>query len=205
MSNRFIVTSLVLAAAIVTTTLSAQATTAQPAAANRPALAHTPEHNAATQQRVAADLGHGRLSPQQAAALQTQVADLYRAQASALEATPARRDDLTDGARLLSAAVHDAEAARRQHVRADALDRQHLRVAALRDAEQQRWIAQGLRSGHLTPAQAAQLERAQADLAAQQASLVGHGHETVEAALRMQHSQDVQDWAIHDARAQHAG
>ncbi|HEY6511095.1 MAG TPA: hypothetical protein VI032_03910 [Burkholderiaceae bacterium] len=204
MSNRFIVTSLALAAAIVTTTLSAQAATTQPAA-TRPALAHTPAHNAATQQRVAADLGHGRLSPQQAATLQTQVADLYRAQASALEAAPARRDDLADSARLLSAAVHDAEAARLHDAQADALDRLHLRVAALRDAEQQRWIAQGLRSGHLTPVQAAQLERAQADLAAQQASLVNHGHETVEAALRMQHSQDVQDWAIHDARARHAG
>ncbi len=207
MSTRFIATSLALAAAI-TTAVSAQAANATaPHGAGgqgHPALARTIAHNATAQQRVAADLSHARLSPQEAAALQTQVADVYRAQASALEARGTRPEQLAASARLLTAAMHDAEVARHNDARADRLDRMHLHTAALRDAQQQRWIAQGLRSGHLSPTQAAQLERTQAELAAAQATVVDRGHETVDAALDLQHRQDLQDWAIHDALAHRA-
>jgi hypothetical protein len=208
MSTRFIVRSLALAAAI-TAAVSTQAAHAAShhvaTSQGHPALAHTIAHNAAAQQRVAADLGRGRLSPQEAAALQTQVADIYRAQATALDTPAANEAQLAASGQRLSATIHDAEAARRNDARAEKLDRMHLRVAALRDAEQQRWIAQGLRSGHLSPMQAAQLERAQADLAAEQSAAIGRGHETVQAALQMQHRQDAQDWAIHDAWSHRAG
>jgi hypothetical protein len=204
MSTRFIATSLALAAAIATAVSTQAADATAPRGAGHPALARTIVHNAAAQQRVAADLSHARLSPQEATALQTQVADVYRAQASALEARGTRPAQLAASARLLTAAMHDAEVARRNDTRADRLDRMHLRTAALRDAQQQRWIAQGLRSGHLSPTQAAQLERTQAELAAAQATVVDRGHETVDAALDLQHRQDLQDWAIHDAASHHA-
>lgn len=84
--------------------------------------------------------------------------------------------------------------------RADALDRQHMEVAALRDADQQRQIARDLSSGRLTPAQAVELERTQARILRDQAALQRSGHESVDDALRLQHEQDVQDWAIHAAR-----
>lgn len=85
--------------------------------------------------------------------------------------------------------------------RADALDRMHMQVAALRDADQQHQIARDLRNGHLTPAQAVALERTQARILTDQASLQRRGHESVDEALRLQHEQDVQDWTIHAARA----
>ena len=85
--------------------------------------------------------------------------------------------------------------------RADALDRMHMQVAALRDADQQRLIASELSSGRLTPAQAVSLERTQAKILRDQASLQRRGHESVDEALHLQHEQDVQDWAIHAARA----
>jgi hypothetical protein len=207
MSTRFIVTTLALAAAV-GTAMGAQAAAASAphgvVGTGHPALARTIAHNAAAQRRVAADLNHARLSPQEAAALQAQVADVYRAQATALETSAAQPAQLAASTRLLTAAMHDAEVTRRSDARAAQLDRMHLRAAALRDAEQQRWIAQGLRSGHLSPPQAAQLERTQADLAAAQATLVDRGHETVDAALDLQHRQDLQDWAIHDAMSQRA-
>jgi len=207
MSTRFIVTSLALAAALTTGVgvQAAQATAPHGAAGQgHPALARTIAHNATAQRRVAADLTHARLSPQEAAALQAQVADVYRAQATALETHAAQPAQLAASTRLLTAAMHDAEVMRRADARAAQVDRMHLRTAALRDAEQQRWIAQGLRSGHLSPRQAAQLERTQADLATAQATLVDRGHETVDAALDLQHRQDLQDWAIHDALSHRA-
>ena len=78
----------------------------------------------------------------------------------------------------------------------DSLDRMHARVAALRDAEQQRWIAQGLRSGRLSPELAAGLERDQARIEMAEARAERGGYETVNQALHIQHLQDVQDWAI---------
>jgi len=207
MSTRFILTSVALAAAITVAANSQAADTALASSAGvqgNPALAHTIARNAAAQQRVAADLSRGRLSPQEAADLQTQVANIYRAQAGTLETAAAHPAQLAASGQRLTSALHDAEAARRSDAHADRLDRMHLHVAALRDAEQQRWIAQGLRLGHLSPMQAAQLERAQADLAAAQSAAVGRGHETVEAALHLQHRQDMQDWAIHDAQSHRA-
>jgi len=162
MSTRFILTSVALAAAITVAANSQAADTALASSAGvqgNPALAHTIARNAAAQQRVAADLSRGRLSPQEAADLQTQVANIYRAQAGTLETAAAHPAQLAASGQRLTSALHDAEAARRSDAHADRLDRMHLHVAALRDAEQQRWIAQGLRSGHLSPTQAAQLER----------------------------------------------
>ena len=90
----------------------------------------------------------------------------------ALETHGTHPAQLADSERLLTTAMRDAELARRNDARADTLDRMHLRTAALRNAEQQRWIAQGLRTGHLSPTQAAHLERTQAELAAAQATVV---------------------------------
>jgi hypothetical protein len=87
-----------------------------------------------------------------------------------------------------------------QEARADALDRMHMQTAALRDADQQHQIVRDLNSGRVTPAQAAMLEQTQAKILTDQAALQRHGHESVDEALRLQHEQDVQDWAIHAAR-----
>jgi len=97
------------------------------------------------------------------------------------------------------AAPNSQQQVAQPEARADALDRMHMETAALRDAEQQRQIAHDLRSGHLTPVQASMLEQTQAKILTDQAALQRHSHESVDQALRLQHEQDVQDWAIHAA------
>ncbi|MCC7459613.1 MAG: hypothetical protein IT390_21775, partial [Nitrospira sp.] len=72
----------------------------------------------------------------------------------------------------------------------------HASVADAREAQQQRWIAAEFRRGKLGADQAAALERDQAAIESAQAALDRRGHETVNQALRQQHRQDVQDWAI---------
>lgn len=107
--------------------------------------------------------------------------------------------------KALAARRHKAHRSIRQAAAAAAsaavLERRHASIAAARDAEQQRWIAQGLRSGRLTVTEAARLERGQAEMLAAQAALETRGHETVDEALQMQHRQDVQDWAIRTGHA----
>lgn len=79
---------------------------------------------------------------------------------------------------------------------ASALDRLHVRVATLRDAEQQAWIARGVSTGRLSLADAATLGREQARIVSVQAAPERSGHQSVDDALRVQHLQDLQDWAI---------
>jgi hypothetical protein len=114
--------------------------------------------------------------------------------ATASAAAPRHTDSDHAAAKAMHRGAHT-------QARADALDRLHMQVAAQRDVDQQRQIARGLRSGRLTPAQAAQLERAQAGILRHQAALERRGHESVDDALRMQHQQDLQDWAIHAMQA----
>jgi hypothetical protein len=92
--------------------------------------------------------------------------------------------------------VSAAQAAPSASATASALDRMHVHVATLRDAEQQAWIARGVSTGRLSLADAAALERDQASIVALQAALERHGHQSVDDALRVQHLQDLQDWAI---------
>jgi hypothetical protein len=163
------------------------------------------ERDAAAQSRIAADLGHGRLAPQKVALLQTQAADLYRSEAQYLQ-SPINKTAALRVASLerdLMHAVAQAERERDHEGRAsaDRLDRMHARVATWRDAEQQRWIAQEVRHGRLSLEQAAALEHEQARIVAAQATLESRGHESVDDALRMQHLQNVQDWAIRTAHA----
>lgn len=165
------------------------------AQAAQPMVARSIDRTAAAQARVASDVAHGRISPGEAAAVEANAADVDRTVANLLVTRPeAGGKEATAAERDLDAHVADAERAHRSRW---ALERTHARVAATRDAEQQRRIAQGLRSGRLNAVQAAQLERAQATIAAMQADLMRRGGTTVGDALRMQHLQDVQDWAIH--------
>jgi hypothetical protein len=163
----------------------------------RPAVAQWIGRNAAIQSRVATDVSLGRIAPRALAALEAEAAGVYRADADVLVApwNAADRMRAATAERGLARAVAEVEHARSGE-RADALDRMHVRVATARDAEQQRWIAQGLRTARLSPVQASELERAQAEIVAAQSELERRGHETVDEALRMQHQQDVQDWAI---------
>lgn len=96
----------------------------------------------------------------------------------------------------VASAAQAAPAAPAASATASALDRMHVRVATLRDAEQQAWIARGVSTGRLSLADAATLELEQAKIVSLQAALERRGHESVDDALRVQHLQDLQDWAI---------
>ncbi len=168
---------------------------AEPAVPTATQLLH---RNASIEQRIAADLRHERITPRQAAALQSRAARLYQSQADrfAVSADAKTREHLARDERRLMHAVARAENARHEPRASDAMDRLHASVASQRDAEQQRWIAKGLRGGRFDMTEVAQLERDQASIVGRQAQLGRRGSETVDDALRMQHLQDVQDWAI---------
>jgi hypothetical protein len=204
MNTRVFVTSLATAAALglaLNTHAETSAAHAAPSHPMHPAAVRWIERDAATQSRIAADLGRGRLAPQAVAALETRAADVYRRDAQVLLAPADRAASLRvarmegDLTRTVAQAEHEQEALRT----ANRLDRMHARVATWRNAEQQRWIAQDLRDARLNLGQAAALEHEQARIATMQARLERSGHETVDEALRIQHLQDVQDWAIRTA------
>lgn len=79
---------------------------------------------------------------------------------------------------------------------ANVMDRVHERVVFSREAEQRRWIEDGLQRGRLSRTQAAALWNAAADLAREQALLTQRGHETTDEALALSHRQDLLDWMI---------
>jgi hypothetical protein len=157
-------------------------------------------HHAAQEARVASDEARGRLSPASDGAVHEQAALVERVEADALAANNvASRRQLEYAERDLDRAIGRAEHAGQ---RMAALDRMHARVADTREAEQQRWIATEYRHGKLDREQTARLERDQAAIDTREAALEQHGHESVDEALRVQHLQDVQDWAIRTGNPQ---
>jgi hypothetical protein len=159
------------------------------------------DHNALAATRLAAAAAQDRLSPVRAAALEQRTARLYAEEAHGL----AGRDDAAllqqlgrEQRALLRTEAH-ARAAGAVHVAA--MERTHMRVAALRQAEQQQWLAREFRRGQIDQQQVAQFEAAQSRIARLQASLDRRGAETVDQALQVQHLQDVQDWAIRTGHA----
>jgi len=172
-------------------------------AARAQTLQHELSHHAAQQSHIAADESRGQLVPATAGALHEQAAVVERVEAAALaDPDAASLRQLNYAERDLDRAIAHAERPQPTAHRADApLDRMHSQVAGAREAEQQRWLAAEYRHGQLDREQAAQLERDQADVVTQQATLEQRGHESVDEALGVQHLQDVQDWAIRDARA----
>lgn len=203
-----------------TATEPVKSAAATPAAAAAPVVKHHPvrrhfravapapvrwiQGDALAQARLSSGIARDRIGPTEVAMLETRAAGVYRDQASTL-AAPLTRSSQTQvavaGRGFLRAVDHAAWTKTRVR-REDAMDRMHERVAAARDAEQQRWIANRLDHRRLTPGQVSTLEATQADIVTAQATLARQGHETIDDALRMQHRQDVQDWAI---RTGHAG
>jgi hypothetical protein len=167
------------------------------------ARAHTMQyelnHHAAQEARLASDEARGRLSPASDGFVHHQAAVVERVEADALAAhNVASTRQLQYAERDLDRAISRAEHAQRQVA---ALDRMHASVADSREAQQQRWIATEYRHGKVNADQAAGLERDQASIVERQAALERRGHESVDEALRVQHLQDVQDWAIHSSRS----
>jgi hypothetical protein len=217
MNSRFVIALLASAAAVCAATAASAAATAaatEPAKnagahhhaqSHRHATRHAPQarstaalsigRNAAAQSRLAADVARGRVSPTEAVAIESEAAKVDRTVANLLvdRADPTGNARIAEAERGFTRTVAETERTYRSQ---EALERQHVRVATARDAEQQRLIAQGLRSGRLNAVQASELERAQAAIVATQADLERGGRETVNDALRVQHLQDVQDWAI---------
>jgi len=168
------------------------------------AQAHTMQfelnHHAGQEARVASDEARGRLSPASDGMVHAQAALVERVEADALMANNvASLRQLEYAERDLDRAIGRAEHPQ-QHVAA--LDRMHARVADAREAEQQRWIATEYRHGKLDRDQTAGLERDQATIDTRGAALEQRGHESVDEALRVQHLQDVQDWAIRTGHPQ---
>jgi hypothetical protein len=183
-------TTLTLAAAL-------GVSTAAPAQSLPPLL----HRDAELQIRLTRDVASGAMPLDRAAALEDQAAALYRLEARLWQgATPnAQGEQVRAAQRDLRQAIAQAERAHEHRTSVASMDRMHVHVAGVREAQQQRWIAQALSSHRLSPAQAAQLEMSQADIATAQAALERRGNETVDEALRIQHQQDLQDWAIKTA------
>jgi len=153
-------------------------------------------HHAAEQSRIAADEAHDRIALPRGAALENEAAVVDRVEAATL-----RGHDNVASRRQLAYAERDLDRMISRAERTVALDRQHAQVASAREAQQQRWIAHGLRDGRLDAQQVARLETAQGAIARHEAALERRGHESVDQALQMQHRQDVQDWAIRTGQA----
>jgi TolA-binding protein len=156
------------------------------------------QHDAAQQSRIARDLAQGRIASPDAALLAQRIADAHRLEAR-LFGDPARLGatglQLQRQQRELETAIRRAETHRVRDAD-DATDRLHLRVAFGRGAEQQRLIARAARSGRLTPAQVAALERAQSRIAIAQYEAATKNGETLAEAEAIQHLQNREDYAI---------
>jgi hypothetical protein len=174
---------------------------AQAATTHEPAPVRWIEGDAVAQARLESGIARDKVAPTEVAALESRAADLYRDQADALAAplTPSARSEVAAAESGLTHAVDHAVWSKHAAGRENPMDRMHEQVASMRDAEQQRWIANGLEHDRLTPTQVSALERNQADLVQSQAGMARQGHESVDDALRMQHQQDIQDWAIRTA------
>lgn len=153
------------------------------------------ERNAAEQSRIAADVARDRVDAHNAALLEHRASAVYQLEAQQLAAPKPDVARVRQAENDLAGAITWAEKHQAKHP-GTALDRMHLRVASTRDAEQQRWIANELRQGKLTPSQASVLETEQSQIAQAEYGAARKGHETVAAAESVQHMQDVQDYAI---------
>lgn len=152
--------------------------------------------NAAQQVRIESDLAAARIDPLRAAQVEQRAAEVYRQQAQLLaDASETRQEQLRQAQRDLAGAITWAEK-HPAHARATTMDRTHLHVASMRNAEQQHLIARELAAGRLAPVQAAALEGEQAKIAAAEFDAASRGHESVEEALSVQYAQDLQDYAI---------
>ena len=156
------------------------------------------QRNAGQQAGLAADLAHGSINAREAAALEARQARLYRMEAGALDrgAAPSDLATINRAQRQSGVVVIAPPAHGVGQPAAQRMDAQHLRVAALRDAEQQRAIANGWSGQRYSLQQLAQLEASQAQLAGLQVQLHAAGRESLGQALHLSHLQDIQDWAI---------
>ena len=146
-------------------TLGAGAAHAQ-SAEQAQAVAQVLQRNADRQAGVAVDLARGIIDARAAAFLEARQARLYGMEAGALDRGAPLQDLATiDRVQSRIVVVFDSPASRAAERAAERLDALHERVAALRDAEQQRSIARGWTEGRFTLQQVAQLEANQAQLA----------------------------------------
>ncbi|MDE2369941.1 MAG: hypothetical protein KGN16_13310 [Burkholderiales bacterium] len=170
-------------------------------ARTEPELAHLLHRDATQQWRVERDVARGRLAEPHLAAVESAAAQAWRGQASALASDPAALRRVAAQEADYARAISAAERASRHARRMTAMERLHDRVATRRDAVQQQWIAHGARTGRLGAAQVAALETAQARIARDEAAMNRAGPISTAQALRLQHLQDVQDWAIRTGHA----
>jgi hypothetical protein len=152
--------------------------------------------NATQQTHIERDLSAARVDPLRAAQVEQRAGDVYRQQAQMLATADTTQDEqLRQAQRDLAGAISWAEKhPAKEH--ATAMDRMHLQVASMRNAEQQHLIATGVANGRLTPAQAATLEDAQAKIASEESAALANGHESIDEARAIQHQQNLQDYAI---------
>lgn len=188
--------SIALAALTVMGAAAAQAQTIDQAQA----LAVIVQNNAREEAAVAHDIAAGGIRGRGVALAEAQLARLYRMQAIAFDsgAAPADLQRVVDEQQQ-GLLVPLAPPARRSAA-AERLARQHEAQAAARSAEQQQAIARQWANGALSVEQVAALEAGQSALADARLVLTRLGAESVDLALRLQHLQNIQDWAIATAQ-----
>ncbi|HTT13954.1 MAG TPA: hypothetical protein VMG60_24065 [Burkholderiaceae bacterium] len=156
------------------------------------------QRDATVESRFASDLAHGKIDVTNATLLTRQEADLHKLEAHLIPGVATL--DSHAIARLREAENDMAGAVQRAEKHAkDAgapMDRMHLRVATMREAEQEGLIARELKQDRLTPSDASALEAAQARIALAQSDADERGRESMKAARSIQDMQNVQDYAI---------
>ena len=157
------------------------------------------QRDATQESRLAADISHDKIDVHNAALLARQESNLHRLEAREISGIatldPNALSQVRQSENDMAGALRWAETHRAKHAGRPS-DRMHLRVATMREAEQQRWIARELKQDRLTPSEASELEAAQARIAQAQFRAVSPGHESVQTALSIQDRQDLQDYAI---------
>ncbi len=156
------------------------------------------QRNAGQQADLAADLARGKVNARDATALEARQASLYRLEAGVLDrgADAQALAPINRAQRHGVVVVYAPSAPDAGHPAAQRMDAQHLRVSALRGAEQQSAIAKAWTGQRFSLQQLAQLEASQAQLVDLQVRLQAAGHESWRQALHLSHLQDIQDWAI---------
>lgn len=158
------------------------------------------QNNAREEAAVAHDIAMGGIRGRGVALAEAQLARLYRMQAIAFDngAAPADLKRVVDEQQQ-GLLVPLAPMARRS-IAAERLARQHEALAAARSAEQQQAIARQWAAGALSVEQVAALEAGQSALAEARLALTRTGADSVDLAMRLQHLQNIQDWAIATAQ-----
>ena len=193
MNRSRVIQSISLAAA---TTATLLATTAYADPTENP-IDKLVTRNGSQQAAIESDLSKSHMDPLRAAQVEQRAADVYRQQAQMIsDASDTQKAAMRQSQRDLAGAITWAEK-HPAHLRANDMDRMHMEVASMRNAEQQHLIARELETGKLTAAQAATLEDAQAKIAAAESDAVtAGGHESIDTARSIQHAQNLQDYAI---------